>query len=48
MIEHQFLMTNLQGNVQQVEGRSNNQSLGAKMFIIIFLTLNNELMGKQI
>ena len=30
MIEHQILETNLQGNVQQLEGRINNQILGIK------------------
>ena len=30
LIERQILVTNLQGNVQQLEGRINNQILGVK------------------
>ena len=30
MIEHQILITNLQGNVQQLGGRINSQILGVR------------------
>ena len=30
LIENQILLTNLQGNVLQLEGRTNNQVLGVK------------------
>ena len=36
MLEHQILVTNLQGNVYQLERRINNQILGVKELKVIF------------
>ena len=33
LIWHQILVTNLQGNVQQLDGRINNQILGVKWWL---------------
>ena len=35
LIQHQVLITNLQGNVQQLEGRINNQILGVKGLMVL-------------
>ena len=37
LILHQTLITNLKGNVQQLEGRINNQILGVEGLILLLI-----------